>query len=99
MMIFFLLNNSTKSRIKPPARRWRQGGNEMKLTLTLDEVSAVAQDLLSKAQEAEEEALGCEKLRCASATEFWQKRANLYRKTFEAVKAQCASWWEEAQRQ
>lgn len=43
----------------------------MKLELTLDEVSAVAQALLSKAQEAEEEALGCEKLRCASATEFW----------------------------
>ena len=60
----------------------------MKLELTLDEVSAVAQALLSKAQEAEEEALGCEKLRCASAAEFWQKRANLYRKTFEAVKAQ-----------
>lgn len=60
----------------------------MKLTLTLDEVSACAMALLSKAQEAEEEALGCEKLRCASAVEFWQKRAELYRKTFEAVKAQ-----------
>lgn len=35
----------------------------MKLTLTLDEVSACAMALLSKAQEAEEEALGCEKLR------------------------------------
>lgn len=51
----------------------------MKLELTLDEVSACAMALLSKAQEAEEEALGCEKLRCASAVEFWQKRANLYR--------------------
>lgn len=69
----------------------------MKLTLTLDEVSACAMALLSKAQEAEEEALGCEKLRCASAVEFWQKRANLYRKTFEAVKAQRASWWEEVE--
>lgn len=67
----------------------------MKLTLTLDEVSACTMALLSKAQEAEEEALGCEKLRCASAVEFWKKRANLYRKTFEAVKAQRASWWEE----
>ena len=57
----------------------------MKLTLTLDEVSAVTQALLSKAQEAEEEALGCEKLRCAAAAEFWKKRAELYRKTFEAV--------------
>ena len=35
----------------------------MKLELTLDEVSACAMALLSKAQEAEEEALGCEKLR------------------------------------
>lgn len=60
----------------------------MKLILTLDEVSACAMALLSKAQEAEEEALGCEKLRCASAAEFWHKRAELYRKTFEAVKAQ-----------
>lgn len=69
----------------------------MKLTLTLDEVSACTMALLSKAQEAEEEALGCEKLRCASAAEFWKKRAELYRKTFEAVKAQRASWWEEAE--
>lgn len=60
----------------------------MKLELTLDEVSAVAQALLSKAQEAEEEALGCEKLRCASAAEFWQERAKAYRKVYEAVKAQ-----------
>ena len=55
----------------------------MKLTLTLDEVSACAMALLSKAQEAEEEALGCEKLRCASAVEFWQKRAELYRKVYQ----------------
>ncbi|WP_293724171.1 hypothetical protein [Phascolarctobacterium succinatutens] len=60
----------------------------MKLELTCDEVSTCTMALLSKAQEAEEEALGCEKLRCASAAEFWQKRAELYRKTFEAVKAQ-----------
>lgn len=71
----------------------------MKLTLTLDEVSAVTEALLSKVQEAEEEALGCEKLRCASAAEFWQKRANLYKKTFEGGKAQRASWWEEERRQ
>lgn len=71
----------------------------MKLTLTLDEVSACAMALLSKAQEAEEEALGCEKLHCASAAEFWQKRANLYKKTFEAIMVQRASWWEKARRQ
>ena len=71
----------------------------MKVLLTYDEVSACAMALLSKAQEAEEEALGCEKLRCASAVEFWQKRAELYRKAYEAVKAQRASWWEEEQGQ
>lgn len=60
----------------------------MKLTLTLDEVSACAMALLSKAQEAEEEALGCEKLRCASAVEFWKKRAENYRKVYETVAAQ-----------
>lgn len=72
----------------------------MKLTLTIDEVSAsCAMALLSKVQEAEEEALECEKLSCASATEFWQKRAELYRKTFEAVNVQRASWWEKEQGQ
>ena len=71
----------------------------MKLELTLDEVSTCAMALLSKAQEAEEEALECEKLSCASATEFWQKRAELYRKTFEAVNVQRASWWEKEQGQ
>ena len=71
----------------------------MKLELTLDEVSACAMALLSKAQEAEEEALGCEKLRCASAVEFWQKRAELYRKVYQVVKAQHDSWWEEEQGQ
>ena len=69
----------------------------MKLELTLDEVSTCAMALLSKAQEAEEEALGCKKLRAAAAAEFWQKRAKLYRKTYEAVKAQRASWWEKAE--
>lgn len=67
----------------------------MKLELTYDEVSTCAMALLSKAQEAEEEALECEKLRCASAVEFWQKRAELYRKTFEAVKAQRLQMLEE----
>lgn len=60
----------------------------MKLELTLDDVSAVTMALLSKAQEAEEEALGCEKLRCASATEFWQKRAEIYKKVYKVVAAQ-----------
>lgn len=67
----------------------------MKLTLTLDEVSACTMALLSKAQEAEEEALGCEKLRCASAAEFWQKRAENYRKVYEAVEAQRLQMLEE----
>lgn len=69
----------------------------MKLILTLDEVSACAMALLSKVQEAEEEALECEKLSCASAAEFWKKRAELYIKTFEAINVQRASWWEKAE--
>ena len=71
----------------------------MKLELTLDEVSAVTQALLSQVEEAEEEAQGCEQAGFDNGVEFWQKRAELYRKTFEAVKAQRASWWEEARRQ
>lgn len=67
----------------------------MKLELTLDEVSACTMALLSKAQEAEEEALGCEKLCCASAAEFWKKRAELYRKAYEALKAQRLQMLEE----
>lgn len=58
----------------------------MKLTLTLDEVSACAMALLSKAQEAEEEALGCEKLRCASAAEFWEKKSQPLQKDFRGSK-------------
>ena len=93
------ISNPTEIFFADSVAKMLHRGDKMKLTLTLDEVSAVTQALLSKAQEAEEEALGCEKLRCASAAEFWQKRAELYRKTFEAVKAQRASWWEEARRQ
>ena len=69
----------------------------MKLELSYDEVSTICHALLLKAEEAATGAQECEKLRCASAVEFWQKRAELYRKTFEAVKAQRASWWEEAE--
>lgn len=100
LLIFLTINlQKCKKNNRLAKWRWRCGGNEMKLELSYDEVSACTMALLSKAQEAEEEALGCEKLRCASAVEFWQKRANLYRKTLEAVEAQRASWWEEARRQ
>lgn len=61
----------------------------MKLELTLDEVSACAMALLSKAQEAEEEALGCEKLGDMDKdVKFWQERAENYKKVYEAVEAQ-----------
>lgn len=60
----------------------------MKLELTLDEVLACAMALLSEAQKAEDKALGCEQAGFDDGVEFWQKRAELYRKTFEAVKAQ-----------
>lgn len=68
----------------------------MKLELTLDEVSACAMALLSKAQEAEEEALGCEKLGdMDNDVKFWQERAENYKKVYEAVVAQREKMLEE----
>lgn len=69
----------------------------MKLELSYDEVSTIVAALLTKATTAESNALKCAKYGMDQDVEFWQERANLYRKTFEAVKAQRASWWEEAE--
>lgn len=68
----------------------------MKLTLTLDEVSACAMALLSKAQEAEEEARECAKLGdMDNDVKFWQERAENYKKVYEAVVAQREQMLEE----
>ena len=72
----------------------------MKLELSYDEVSTICHALLLKAEEAATGARECAKLGdMDNDVKFWQKRAELYRKTFEAVKAQRASWWEEARKQ
>lgn len=68
----------------------------MKLELTYDEVSTICHALLLKAEEAATGARECAKLGdMDNDVKFWQERAENYRKTFEAVKAQRASWWEE----
>lgn len=61
----------------------------MKLELSYDEVSAIVAALLAKATTAERNALKCAKLDGMDKdVEFWQERAENYRKVYEAVKAQ-----------
>lgn len=61
----------------------------MKLELSYDEVSTICHALLLKAEEAATGARECAKLGdMDNDVKFWQERAELYRKTFEAVKAQ-----------
>lgn len=71
----------------------------MKLELSYDEVSTIVAALLAKAMTAESNALKCEKYGMDKDVEFWQERAEAYRKVYEAVDAQRASWWEETQGQ
>lgn len=61
----------------------------MKLELSYDEVSAIVAALLAKAMTAESNALECAKLDGMDKdVEFWQERAENYRKVYEAVEAQ-----------
>lgn len=60
----------------------------MKLELTLDEVSTIVAALLAKAMTAESNALKCAKYGMDKDVEFWQERAENYRKVYEAVEAQ-----------
>lgn len=61
----------------------------MKLELSYDEVSAIVAALLAKAMTAESNALKCAKLDGMDKdVEFWQERAENYRKVYEAVEAQ-----------
>lgn len=68
----------------------------MKLTLTYNDVSVAASALQLKAREAQ---INAKKSRAKIEVEFWQERAETYKKTYEALEAQRASWWEEARRQ
>lgn len=61
----------------------------MKLELSYDEVSTIVAALLAKAMTAESNALKCAKLDGMDKdVEFWQERAETYKKTYEALEAQ-----------
>lgn len=60
----------------------------MKLTLTLDEVSAIVAALLTKVMTAESNALKCAKYGMDKDVEFWQERAEIYKKVYKVVEAQ-----------
>lgn len=61
----------------------------MKLELSYDDVSTIVAALLAKATTAERNALKCAKLDGMDKdVEFWQERAETYRKVYEAVEAQ-----------
>lgn len=60
----------------------------MKLELTLDEVSAVVAALLTKVMTAESNALKCAKYGMDKDVEFWQERAEIYKKVYKVVEAQ-----------
>ena len=64
----------------------------MKLELTYDEVSTIVAALLTKVTTAESNALKCA-LKCAKYgmdkdVEFWQERAEIYKKVYKVVAAQ-----------
>lgn len=60
----------------------------MKLELTYDEVSTIVAALLTKVTTAESNALKCAKYGMDKDVEFWQERAEIYRKSWNTVVAQ-----------
>lgn len=60
----------------------------MKLELTYDEVSIIVAALLTKVTTAESNALKCAKYGMDKDVEFWQERAEIYRKSCNTVVAQ-----------
>ena len=60
----------------------------MKLELSYDEVSTIVAALLAKATTAESNALKCAKYGMDKDVEFWQERAEIYRKVCKVVEAQ-----------
>ena len=61
----------------------------MKLELTYDEVSTIVAALLTKVTTAESNALKCAKLDGMDKdVEFWQERAEIYKKGCKVVEAQ-----------
>lgn len=64
----------------------------MKLTLTYNDVSVAASALQLKAREAQ---INAKKSRAKIEVEFWQERAETYKKTYEALEAQRLQMLEE----
>lgn len=64
----------------------------MKLTLTYNDVSFAASALQLKAREAQ---INAKKSRAKIEVEFWQERAETYKKTYEALEAQRMQMLEE----
>lgn len=60
----------------------------MKLELSYDEVSTIVTALLAKAMTAESNALKCAKYGMDKDVEFWQERAETYKKVYKVVEAQ-----------
>ena len=60
----------------------------MKLELSYDEVSTIVAALLTKVTTAERNALKCAKYGMDKDVEFWQERAETYKKVYKVVEAQ-----------
>lgn len=60
----------------------------MKLELSYDEISTIVAALLVKATTAERNALKCAKYGMDKDVEFWQERAETYKKVYKVVEAQ-----------
>ena len=60
----------------------------MKLELSYDDVSTIVAALLTKVTTVESNALKCAKYGMDKDVEFWQERAEVYRKTYNTVVAQ-----------
>lgn len=67
----------------------------MKLELSYDEVSTIVAALLTKVTTAESNALKCAKYGMDKDVEFWQERAETYKKAYEALEAQRLQMLEE----
>ena len=60
----------------------------MKLELSYDEISTIVAALLTKVMTAESNALKCAKYGMDKDVEFWQERAETYKKVYKVVEAQ-----------
>lgn len=71
----------------------------MKLKLSYDEISTIAAALLTKVMTAESNALKCAKYGMDKDVEFWQERAETYKKVYKVVEAHSGRLARNASRQ